>query len=382
MAYWGEAMTHNHGIWNQLDAGAGRAALAKLAATPQARAARAPTAREKAYLGAVEILYEDKDDKKQRDARYSDAMQRLAKKFPHDNDAQLFAALCGCDAASGVSAQSSQAASGTERHPTSFGDVTASIEFGLSRSASVPASPALVSLDARFESTGLAAITDVGNARLHGRQFAGLGLAWRLGSKQGPAFGLGMALARRSVYLLGYGAALGAHERLADGVTQIDAEARVSGGTPIRATTLLATLQIDGREVGPAARSVFPWVALAVGVGHIKVQAQTALLEARLQLRGPGFEVNDRFSRGELHIRQHASNDRAWQAAAGLGWRPAPGNVIQLGLRYADLGRYRTVDQASEWRIESQGALLRMVFPSSASRLVVREQFVTFSLDL
>lgn len=93
MAYWGEAMTYNHGIWNQLDAGAGTAALAKLGATPAARAAKAPTAREKAYLAAVEILYSGKGTKKERDARYCDAMQRLAAAYPHDNDAQLFYAL-------------------------------------------------------------------------------------------------------------------------------------------------------------------------------------------------------------------------------------------------------------------------------------------------
>ncbi|MEO8742386.1 MAG: tetratricopeptide repeat protein [Lysobacteraceae bacterium] len=102
MAYWGEAMTHNHGIWNQLDAKAGRAALAKLAATPQTRAAKAATAREKAYLAAVEILYDDKGDKKQRDASYSDAMQQLAKNNPHDNNAQLFAALALMGRSEGV----------------------------------------------------------------------------------------------------------------------------------------------------------------------------------------------------------------------------------------------------------------------------------------
>ena len=48
MAYWGEAMTYNHGIWNQLDADAGRAALDRLGPTPAARAAMAPTPREKA----------------------------------------------------------------------------------------------------------------------------------------------------------------------------------------------------------------------------------------------------------------------------------------------------------------------------------------------
>jgi tetratricopeptide (TPR) repeat protein len=93
MAYWGEAMTYNHGIWNQLDAGAGRTALARLGATPAARAAKATTAREKAYLAAVEILYSGKGTKKERDARYCDAMQKLAASYPQDNDAQLFYAL-------------------------------------------------------------------------------------------------------------------------------------------------------------------------------------------------------------------------------------------------------------------------------------------------
>lgn len=86
-------MTYNHGIWNQLDAKAGNAALVKLAPTPEARAAKAPTAREKAYLAAVEILYSGQGTKVQRDARYSDAMQALAKDYPKDNNAQLFYAL-------------------------------------------------------------------------------------------------------------------------------------------------------------------------------------------------------------------------------------------------------------------------------------------------
>ncbi|MGH8041223.1 MAG: hypothetical protein ACREPN_04165 [Rudaea sp.] len=93
MAYWGEAMTYNHGIWNQLDVAAGRAALAKLGPTLAARAAKAPTAREKAYLAAVEILYSGKGTKKERDARYCDAMQRLAATYSRDNNAQLFYAL-------------------------------------------------------------------------------------------------------------------------------------------------------------------------------------------------------------------------------------------------------------------------------------------------
>lgn len=93
MAYWGEAMTYNHGIWNELDEAAGRAALAKLGPTPQARAAKAPTAREKAYLAAVEILYSGQGTKPERDARYCEAMRKLAADYPNDNNAQLFYAL-------------------------------------------------------------------------------------------------------------------------------------------------------------------------------------------------------------------------------------------------------------------------------------------------
>lgn len=93
MAYWGEAMTYNHGIWNQLDEAAGREALARLGPTPQARAAKAPTAREKAYLAAVEILYSGRGTKQERDARYCEAMHKLAVAWPHDDNAQLFYAL-------------------------------------------------------------------------------------------------------------------------------------------------------------------------------------------------------------------------------------------------------------------------------------------------
>jgi tetratricopeptide (TPR) repeat protein len=76
VAYWGEAMTYNHGVWMQQDRSAGRAALAKLGPTPEARSAKAPTPREKAYLAAVEVLYGD-GDKYDRDRRYALAMERV-----------------------------------------------------------------------------------------------------------------------------------------------------------------------------------------------------------------------------------------------------------------------------------------------------------------
>jgi len=92
MAYWGEAMTHTHPVWNQQDVAAGRAALGRLAATPAARAAKAPTPREKAYLGAVEVLYGE-GSKAHRDTLYSEAMGRLARTYPDDDQAHLFHAL-------------------------------------------------------------------------------------------------------------------------------------------------------------------------------------------------------------------------------------------------------------------------------------------------
>ena len=60
LAYWGEAMSYNHAVWHEQDPVAARAALAKLGATPEARAAKAKTPREKAYLDAVEILFGDR----------------------------------------------------------------------------------------------------------------------------------------------------------------------------------------------------------------------------------------------------------------------------------------------------------------------------------
>ena len=59
MAYWGEAMTHDHRIWGEQDRMAGLASLAKLGPTPVERRAKAPTEREKMYLDAVEQLYRE-----------------------------------------------------------------------------------------------------------------------------------------------------------------------------------------------------------------------------------------------------------------------------------------------------------------------------------
>src|SRR5271167_4412659 len=92
MAFWGEAMTKNHGIWHEQDRGAGLKALSRLGATPAARQAKAATEREKQYLGAVEILYGD-GSKEERDVKYLAEMARLHQDYPADVDAAAFYAL-------------------------------------------------------------------------------------------------------------------------------------------------------------------------------------------------------------------------------------------------------------------------------------------------
>ena len=100
MAYWGQAMTHTHPIWNEQDLPAARAVLARLAPTREARAAKAPTARERAWLDAVEILYGN-GSKERRDTLYARAMERLAGEHP-DDEARTFLALAMMGLSQGV----------------------------------------------------------------------------------------------------------------------------------------------------------------------------------------------------------------------------------------------------------------------------------------
>ncbi|MCX7041590.1 MAG: hypothetical protein NT117_02660 [Gammaproteobacteria bacterium] len=92
LAYWGEAMTATHPVWNQQNMAAGRAALAKLGATAQARADKAPTAREKAWLETAEILYGE-GTKRERDARFAQALEKISRDYPQDDEAKLFHSL-------------------------------------------------------------------------------------------------------------------------------------------------------------------------------------------------------------------------------------------------------------------------------------------------
>ena len=83
LAYWGEAMTYNHPIWYETDVDAGRRALAKFSGTV--------TPRERAYLDAVATLYGG--DSAAAPQRYEAAMEKLARAYPDDVEAQTFWAL-------------------------------------------------------------------------------------------------------------------------------------------------------------------------------------------------------------------------------------------------------------------------------------------------
>jgi hypothetical protein len=102
MAYWGEAMTFNHPVWNEVDVQAGQAALARFGPTPEARTQRIADPRERAWLSAVEILYSGAGSKPERDARYAMAMQQLSRAYPKDHEAQLFYALALLGKSEGV----------------------------------------------------------------------------------------------------------------------------------------------------------------------------------------------------------------------------------------------------------------------------------------
>jgi tetratricopeptide (TPR) repeat protein len=92
MAYWGEAMTETHPIWFQQDLEAARTILKRLGDTPEARAKRAKSDRERDYLATLEVLYGE-GTKEDRDDRYAEAMAALQRKYPDDVDATAFHAL-------------------------------------------------------------------------------------------------------------------------------------------------------------------------------------------------------------------------------------------------------------------------------------------------
>jgi tetratricopeptide (TPR) repeat protein len=92
LAYWGEAMTYNQTLWRREDLAAARQALARLAPSPDARAAKARTATEKGMMAAVDLLFGD-GDAATRHRQYADAMARVHTADPANADVAALYAL-------------------------------------------------------------------------------------------------------------------------------------------------------------------------------------------------------------------------------------------------------------------------------------------------
>ncbi|MGO8983184.1 MAG: hypothetical protein ACLPHI_03445 [Terriglobales bacterium] len=92
MAYWGEAMSLWHQLWNQPDAATIKRASEEL---KKADKAQAPTQRERDYIHALKEFYSNssKKDHQARAQAYCAAMQNVYQKYPDDHEAAAFYAL-------------------------------------------------------------------------------------------------------------------------------------------------------------------------------------------------------------------------------------------------------------------------------------------------
>ena len=93
LAYWGEAMSHNHPLWAQQDLDKAKQALEKLAPTHEARLAKAKLPKEKAFLEAMQALYYGPGDKLARDVAYSAALARMYEQWSDDHEVATWYAL-------------------------------------------------------------------------------------------------------------------------------------------------------------------------------------------------------------------------------------------------------------------------------------------------
>ena len=92
MAYWGQAMTKNHPLWQEQDYDEGNKILNTLAPTPEERITKAATAIEKDFIGGINILF-GKGNKAERDSSYAVYMESLYKKYPGNDEVASFYSL-------------------------------------------------------------------------------------------------------------------------------------------------------------------------------------------------------------------------------------------------------------------------------------------------
>lgn len=92
MAYWGEAISHWHQLWDQPKAVTIQQAEAEL---KKADKAKANTGRERDYIGALKAFYSNsgKRDHEARARAYSAAMEKVYQKYPDDHEAAAFYSL-------------------------------------------------------------------------------------------------------------------------------------------------------------------------------------------------------------------------------------------------------------------------------------------------
>ena len=92
MAEWGIAMSKWHELWNEPDK---QTIKEGLAAVEKGESLKPKTARERAYLEAIEAFYENskKKDHQARATAYSNAMEKVYKSYPDDHEAAIFYAL-------------------------------------------------------------------------------------------------------------------------------------------------------------------------------------------------------------------------------------------------------------------------------------------------
>ena len=92
MAYWGEAMTCNHPLWQEQDLNKGNEILTALAPTAEERKARAKSELESDFIHGVNILY-GPGDKSTRDSLYAGYMETLYQKYPGNDEVAAFYSL-------------------------------------------------------------------------------------------------------------------------------------------------------------------------------------------------------------------------------------------------------------------------------------------------
>lgn len=92
MAYWGQAMSLYHQLWERPSKENLRRGAEYLR---KAKALKAPTAREQEYIGALTIFYSDNEklDHDKRASAYSDAMRKVYEHNPQDREAAVLYAL-------------------------------------------------------------------------------------------------------------------------------------------------------------------------------------------------------------------------------------------------------------------------------------------------